>query len=675
MCAGIVPGTLQIALTESERGSIVTPRPFDCIQLGGESLPYTRSHLSLLYWRLGLCQADKFECLALGNKLSAYIDGLRTEYVHRSHSVARLAQHAFVALAASRSLLAVRRRRRKEADPRMLALIGTSGSGKTRSLLELLCLRFGLLLVADTRGNGGASDFARVVRCGRLSGARHENFGRQVAACVLARLLVLQHARANDWTPTQFLNIQLFDSGLFRDIQLRLEATSLADLDRAIQQLLKVLNIKGLPIVIDEAQVLLPDKPSRNSLFKVATVTMAEYTTACVAPVVLIVSGTSIALKDVESPLASGLLKRDQSLLTMTPSPLTADDVTSVVRQALGSEPPAAVGELLHGRGRFVMTFLSEVLSVEIADSACGVAPRARARPAASGARPPKRARTAAANSAAGAPVAAGAGAGAAAARDVAVAGYVGEIGDGVVPVANVDPQKWDTAVWLEHLANAEHLMLFGGRSTVEHLTRAVSRFCDENFTPFSYCRRGVTALGKAAVSAALGAEKCFKPRDPSEASRLLQTGLAWVCSFNGAPQVVVYEPLVWRAILVAVLEQLTFRPSDVLCGTMLNSFVSANALGFIYELVQPSRWATMFHGHWVNEVPLFNTWRPPCLPGGRSLGQVYNGRMEVVAVDDVFERTGYARPFRGSSLSGCGEVALVLIRRRGMLGFRFTTF
>ena len=216
MCAGIVPGTLQIALTESERGSIVAPRPFDCIQLGGESLPYTRSHLSLLYWRLGLCQADKFECLALGNKLSAYIDGLRTEYVHRSHSVAHLAQHAFVALAASRSLLAVRRRRRKEADPRMLALIGTSGSGKTRSLLELLCLRFGLLLVADTRGNGGASDFARVVRCGRLSGARHENFGRQVAACVLARLLVPQHARARGWTPAQFLHIQLFHKGCIK---------------------------------------------------------------------------------------------------------------------------------------------------------------------------------------------------------------------------------------------------------------------------------------------------------------------------------------------------------------------------------------------------------------------------------------------------------------------------
>ena len=106
-----------------------------------------------------------------------------------------------------------------------------------------------------------------------------------------------------------------------------------------------------------------------------------------------------------------------------------------------------------------------------------------------------------------------------------------------------------------------------------------------------------------------------------------------------------------------------------------LANAASASALAFVYGLVQPSRWAAMFHGHLVDEVPLFNTWRPPCLPAGQSLSQVYNGRMEVVAVDDVFERTGYARPFRGSSLSGCGEVALVLIRRRGMLGFRFTTF
>ena len=42
-----------------------------------------------------------------------------------------------------------------------------------------------------------------------------------------------------------------------------------------------------------------------------------------------------------------------------------------------------------------------------------------------------------------------------------------------------------------------------------------------KKFTPFSYHRRGVTALGKAAVTAALGAENYFKPRHPSEASRL----------------------------------------------------------------------------------------------------------------------------------------------------------
>ena len=414
-----------------------------------------------------------------------------------------------------------------------MALIGTSGSGKTRSLLELLCLRFGLFLVADTCGNGGAEDFAEAVLYGKICGGDHDGFARRVAACVLARLLVLQHARANGWTPTQFLNIQLLDSGLFLSIQLRLQAASLADLDAASHHLLKLLNIKGLPIIIDEAQVLLPDKPSRSSLFKVATATLAVYTNAWVAPGVLIVSGTSIALKDVGLRVASGLLKRDhQSIRTMVPSPLTADDVTNVVRQVLRSEPPAAVGELLRGRGRFVMTFLREVLSAEIADAERGVVPRARAQPAATDARASKRARNAASGAAAGVRVGAGAlagaGAGAAAARDVAVAGYVDGSWDGEVSVANVTPRMWDTGVWLEHLASAERLMLFGGRSTGEYLTRAVSRFYDKVTRPGDHFR-SMTALGKAAVTAALGAENDFIPRGPSEALWLLQTGLASV--------------------------------------------------------------------------------------------------------------------------------------------------
>ena len=109
------------------------------------------------------------------------------------------------------------------------------------------------------------------------------------------------------------------------------------------------------------------------------------------------------------------------------------------------------------------------------------------------------------------------------------------------------------------------------------------------------------------------------------------------------------YEPLVWRAILVVVLEQHTQAFEDLLRTTMKLAYAaSASALRFFYKLVQPSRWAAMFHGHFVDEVPLFNTWHPSCLPAGRSLGQVYNGRMEVVGVDDVFERTGYASPFRG---------------------------
>ena len=203
--------------------------------------------------------------------------------------------------------------------------------------------------------------------------------------------------------------------------------------------------------------------------------------------------------------------------------------------------------------------------------------------------------------------------------------------------MTNVDPRKWDTTVWLEHLANAEHLMLFGGRSTfkLEYLTRVVSRFSAQ-VTCSAGNARAMTALGKAAVAAALGAENTFMPREPSEVSWLLQFGLGLVRSVDGAPRVVVCEPLVWRAILVVVLEQNAVAFEYVLKDAMRFAYAaSATALGFFYALVQPSRWAAMFHGHLVDEVPLFNTWRPRCLPAGRSLGQVYNGCMEVLAVDD----------------------------------------
>ena len=52
----------------------------------------------------------------------------------------------------------------------------------------------------------------------------------------------------------------------------------------------------------------------------------------------------------------------------MAPSPLKSADVVGIVRQVLQSEPPDVVGELLHGRGRFLMTFLTG-LRVEIADA------------------------------------------------------------------------------------------------------------------------------------------------------------------------------------------------------------------------------------------------------------------------------------------------------------------
>ena len=151
-------GTVQAALTESEIASIVEPRPFPSIELGGESIPYMHSHPSMLYWRLGLCDNDKFECLALGTRLNKNINGLRTapEYVHRCHSAAHHAQHVFVALAACRSFLAVcvrwvqkatNKTTPKIGDPHVLARISTRGSGETEFCWSCFAYALGCFLL------------------------------------------------------------------------------------------------------------------------------------------------------------------------------------------------------------------------------------------------------------------------------------------------------------------------------------------------------------------------------------------------------------------------------------------------------------------------------------------------------------------------------------------------
>ena len=69
---------------------------------------------------------------------------------------------------------------------------------------------------------------------------------------------------------------------------------------------------------------------------------------------------------------------------------------------------------------------------------------------------------------------------GAGTARVMPVPGYVDGSGGGrvgAVTVAKLDPRKWDTTVWLEHLANAARLIFFSGRSTVGYLTKAASIF------------------------------------------------------------------------------------------------------------------------------------------------------------------------------------------------------
>ena len=79
MYAWPLPEACQLSLTAAERGAIRKPPPLPSIQLGPESLPFIGRRLSMLYWRLGLCESDTFEGHALGGDLNRHINGLCDE--------------------------------------------------------------------------------------------------------------------------------------------------------------------------------------------------------------------------------------------------------------------------------------------------------------------------------------------------------------------------------------------------------------------------------------------------------------------------------------------------------------------------------------------------------------------------------------------------------------------
>jgi hypothetical protein len=98
-----------------------------------------------------------------------------------------------------------------------ITLIGVSGCGKTRTLVEVASVQFGLYFVASTGGNGGSRDMEKMLemleKALRQNPADAEDIGsRHLYALLLARLLVMdyfcKHAKVKENLPFYWLLLQ-----------------------------------------------------------------------------------------------------------------------------------------------------------------------------------------------------------------------------------------------------------------------------------------------------------------------------------------------------------------------------------------------------------------------------------------------------------------------------------
>ncbi|OZJ05383.1 hypothetical protein BZG36_01977 [Bifiguratus adelaidae] len=162
-------------------------------------------------------------------------------------------------------------------DDVLAVVLGTSGSGKTRTMIELLCRRYGFYFSASVKGERslGASDLATAKK--RLAdklgdepkSPTNDQYAEQYINCLLvARVFVLhyifdskQHISAEDWVYFQLLPSEhgvLFDKlienfrALSDDSLQNITATMLADLSEMTSQY-------RFPTIVDEAMALITD--------------------------------------------------------------------------------------------------------------------------------------------------------------------------------------------------------------------------------------------------------------------------------------------------------------------------------------------------------------------------------------------------------------------------------
>jgi hypothetical protein len=163
---------------------------------------------------------------------------------------------------------------------KVITLMGVSGCGKTRTLLEVASMQFGLYFVVNNMGNGGSPDMAAMLRMldialrGTPDPDEAERIGEHhLYALLLSRLLVLQYLRKHtqnkkdlpfywlllQYRPNMFLPQGVggdFFSSVFRSVVKCGCAEIEGKLDALLQEFYEAENT-SLYIFSDESQVCL----------------------------------------------------------------------------------------------------------------------------------------------------------------------------------------------------------------------------------------------------------------------------------------------------------------------------------------------------------------------------------------------------------------------------------
>lgn len=197
-------------------------------------------------------------------------------------------------------------------------MIGVSGCGKTRTIYEYLCCRFGFYFVADTQGNGGSPDvmLARTLIEEAILQESFFTLSRDTLdALLLAWFIVVDICLSHrpSMTPYEWLLIQtsLWTTELeqaFR-IATTLSSNTSEPLIVNFLKLFQDLNQYCLPVFMDEAQISMGNCVGKfqsrtegvyRTLFSKVASTFGYFTS-----MLTIFGGTGLGLKDVRELLLS----------------------------------------------------------------------------------------------------------------------------------------------------------------------------------------------------------------------------------------------------------------------------------------------------------------------------------------------------------------------------------